>query len=219
MRWIGLALAICLASSMATAAEQPLAAGQANAPAGEATPAPAPGPADIVRVLMHTELGDLVLGLDRGHAPITANNFLRYVDLKRLDGCTFYRALKIDDEGKYGLVQAGLQGNPKRILKPIAHESPALTGLSHVEGAISMARGDPGTAAADFFIVVGDLSALDGKPADNDPGYAVFGSVLEGMDVVRALLEQPRDPDKGDAVMKGQMIAHPVKVITVRRAD
>jgi peptidyl-prolyl cis-trans isomerase A (cyclophilin A) len=216
MKWIGLALACCFAGFAVTAAEQPLSA--AAPPAGDASVAPAPAQGDIVRVLMHTELGDIVLGLDRGRAPVTANNFLRYVDLKRLDGCTFYRAMKIDDEGKYGLVQGGLQGNPKRILKPIAHESPAVTGLSHVDGAISMARGDPGTATSDFFIVIGDLAALDGKPADNDPGYAVFGRVLEGMEVVRALLEQPRDPDKGESVMKGQMIAQPVKIITVRRA-
>jgi peptidyl-prolyl cis-trans isomerase A (cyclophilin A) len=183
-----------------------------------ATPPPAAAPEDIVRVVMHTAVGDVVLGLDRGHAPVTTNNFLRYVDSKRYDGSTVYRAMKLDEEGKYGLVQGGLQGNPKRLLKPIAHEAPATTGLSHVDGAISMARGDPGTATSDWFIVVGDLVALDGKPSENDPGYAVFGRVIEGMDVVHALLEQPRDPDKGDGVMKGQMIAQPVKVISVRRA-
>jgi peptidyl-prolyl cis-trans isomerase A (cyclophilin A) len=209
-----------LAASGIGAAEQGATANAATqAPAADAPPAAEAPPADIVRVVMHTALGDIVLGLDRGHAPITANNFLRYVDAKRYDGTTVYRAMKLDEEGKYGLVQGGLQGNPKRLFKPIAHESPAATGLSNVDGAISMARGDPGTATSDWFIVIGDLAALDGKPADNDPGYAVFGRVLEGMEVVHALLEQPRDADKGDGVMKGQMIAQPVKVISVRRAD
>jgi peptidyl-prolyl cis-trans isomerase A (cyclophilin A) len=137
------------------------------------------------------------------------------VDQRRFDGCTFYRAVKVDDEGKLGLIQGGLKGNPKLLLKPIAHEPTTVTGLSHVDGAISMARGEPGTANADFFIVVGDTASYDAQP-DGDPGYAVFGNVVEGMDVVRTILAQPRSED-GHGVMKGQMIANPVKILTVRR--
>jgi peptidyl-prolyl cis-trans isomerase A (cyclophilin A) len=172
----------------------------------------------LVHVLVHTELGDILLGLDSTHAPITSANFLSYVDQKRLDGSTFYRALKLDDDGRYGLVQGGLRGDPERALPPIAHEAPSVTGLKHVDGAVSMARAEPGTATADFFIVVGDLPSLDGQPGSDDPGYAVFGRVLEGMEVVRKILEQPRDPEAGDNGMKGQMIAHPVGILTVRRA-
>ena len=81
-----------------------------------------------------------------------------------------------------------------------------------------MARLDPGSATADFFIVIGDLPALDGQPG-GDPGYAVFGRVLEGMDVVHKILGQPRDPNAGGEDMKGQMLATPVAIVTARRAE
>jgi peptidyl-prolyl cis-trans isomerase A (cyclophilin A) len=80
-----------------------------------------------------------------------------------------------------------------------------------------MAQAKPGTATADFFIIVGDLTALDGKNTPEDPGYAVFGRVTEGMDVVRAILALPRSETAGEGVMKGQMLAVPLKVMTVRR--
>jgi peptidyl-prolyl cis-trans isomerase A (cyclophilin A) len=181
-------------------------------------PAPPPVPA-LVHVLLHTTLGDLRLALEKDRAPLTVRNFLRYVDQKRLDGSDFYRAVKIGDDGKYGLVQGGLRGNPKRILKPVVHEAPGVTGLSHVSGAISMARGNPGTATADFFIVLGDLTTLDGRPGADDPGYAVFGRVVEGMDVVLKMLDLPRAPEGGEGAMKGQMIDKPVKIISVRRSE
>ena len=128
----------------------------------------------LPRVQMHSSRGDILVELEAQRAPITVRNFLRYVDQKRLDGRDFYRAVKIGDDGKYGLVQGGLRGNPKRVLKPIAHESPRTTGLSHLDGAISMARTDPGTATEDFFYVVGDLTALDGQASGDDAGYAAL---------------------------------------------
>lgn len=188
-----------------------------GAPATAATSAPAPA-ADKVRVLVHTDLGDLQLELDAAHAPITVANFLRYVDQKRFDGATFYRAVRIDTEGEYGMLQGGLQGDPKRVLRPILHEATYATGLSHVSGAVSMARAEPGTATADFFIVLGDLKALDGQPT-GDPGYAVFGRVAEGMELVRSMLELPRAEDAPEPSMKGQMLATPVKILSVRRMD
>ena len=171
----------------------------------------------LPRVVLHSSRGDILVELEVRRAPVTVRNFLRYVDQKRLDGSDFYRAVKIGDDGKYGLVQGGLRGNPKRVLKPIAHESPRTTGLSHLDGVISMARTDPGTATADFFFVVGDLVALDGQASGDEVGYAAFGRVVEGMDVVRDILEQPRSVDDGEGVMKGQMLAKPVKIISVRR--
>jgi len=172
---------------------------------------------------MKTSLGNLVVALETERAPITSRNFLRYVDQKRFDGIGFYRAFKIGDSGDYGLVQAGLHGDPKKVLKPIAHESTTMTGLSHVSGAISMARLAPGTATAEFFIVLGDLSDLDAKPLADPPpkgkdnlGYAVFGRVIDGMEVVRAILERPRST-AGEGVMKGQMLKEPVKILSVRR--
>lgn len=176
------------------------------------TPAP-----QVVEVVVQTGLGEIGLALEKDRAPLTTANFLRYVDAHRLDGTTFYRALKLDADGKYGLVQGGLRGNRKLTFKPVAHESPTTTGLHHVDGAISMARGEPGSATADFFITIGELSSLDGKTDGSDPGYAVFGHVTSGMDLVRKMLELPRDPLAGEGVMKGQMLAEPVKIVTVRR--
>jgi peptidyl-prolyl cis-trans isomerase A (cyclophilin A) len=186
--------------------------------AQEAAPAPPPQPTpEVVNVVMHTAQGDIHLAIEKGRAPITAGNFLRYVDQKRFDNITFYRAMKVDEEGKYGLVQGGLRGDPKRLYPPIAHEPAATTGLSHVDGAISMAQAKPGTATADFFIIIGDLVSLDGKNTPEDPGYAVFGRVTDGMDVVKAILALPKSPTAGEGVMKGQMLSEPLKVITTRR--
>jgi peptidyl-prolyl cis-trans isomerase A (cyclophilin A) len=193
---------------------------QAGEPAQQpapAAPAMALAPA-TVDVLLHTTQGDITIALEIERAPITAKNFLRYVDAKRFDGMNFYRGMKVTDDGKYGLIQGGLQGNSKLIFKAIAHEAPATTGLSHVDGAVSMARLDPGTATADFFIVVGDLVSMDGKADGSDLGYAVFGRVTSGMDVVHAILELPKSQDALNPVMKGQMLAEPVKILTVRRA-
>jgi peptidyl-prolyl cis-trans isomerase A (cyclophilin A) len=180
--------------------------------------AAAPMPA-TVKVVLKTSLGEIVLAVETQRAPITAANFLRYVDQKRLDGSDFYRAMTLSDDGQYGLIQGGLRGNPKRVLKPIAHEPTSVTGLSHADGAISMARADPGTATADFFIVIGDLVSLDAQPNGGDPGYAVFGHVINGMDVVHVILGQPRSATAGEGVMQGQMLAMPVKILTARRAQ
>ena len=181
-------------------------------------PVPTPPPAATQPVIIKTAMGDITLALEIERAPITAKNFLRYVDNKRYDGMTFYRGMKLDDEGKYGLVQGGIAGVPGKPFPPIAHESPLNTGLSHVSGAVSMARGAPGTAVGDFFIVVGDLVSMDGNKDGSDPGYAVFAHVTSGMDVVRAILELPKSQDARNPVMKGQMLAAPVKIISVRRA-
>lgn len=180
----------------------------------ELPPAPA---SEVVKVVMHTAAGDIHLDIEKGRAPITAGNFLRYVDQKRFDNITFYRAMKLDEEGKYGLVQGGLRGDPKRVYPAIAHEPSAVTGLSHKDGAISMAQAKPGTATADFFIIIGDLVSLDGKNTPEDPGYAVFGRVTQGMDLVKAIMVLPKSPTEGEGVMKGQMLSAPVKVITTRR--
>jgi peptidyl-prolyl cis-trans isomerase A (cyclophilin A) len=182
-------------------------------------------PAATVNVRLQTSLGPILLLVEKQRAPITAANFLRYVDQKRLDGCGFYRAMTVGDAGELGLVQAGLRGNPKQSLRPIAHEPTTLTGLSHVDGALSMARAAPGTATSDFFIVLGDLTSLDAKPVAEgrtdvgDPGYAVFGHVVEGMDVVRAISQQPRSASAAVEAMKGQMLEVPVRILTARRVN
>lgn len=174
-----------------------------------------------VKVVMHTELGDIELAIEVERAPITAKNFLRYVDHKRLDGMVFYRDVQVGITGEYGMVQGGLHFHPERLYKPIPHEPTTVTGLSHVNGAISMARLKPGTATAEFFIVVGDLTSLDAQPdaKGDNAGYAVFGHVTKGMDVVKRILEQPCSDKGGDSSMKGQMIINPVKVRSVRRVQ
>lgn len=205
---------------IALTATTPLAAQTAAAPPAPApaTPAPAPTPAATVRVALTTSLGPIVIALETERAPVTAANFLRYVDQRRFDGITFYRAV---DLGRgYGLVQGGARNDPRRVLRPIAHEPTTQTRLSHTDGAISMARGAPGSANGDFFITIGDLRSLDaqpGQPGDN-LGFAVFGYVVEGMDVVRQILGQPISPTAGaDSGMVGQILAAPIRVISARR--
>jgi peptidyl-prolyl cis-trans isomerase A (cyclophilin A) len=182
-----------------------------------AAPAPPPPVYAVVNVVMHTTLGDIQIALEKDRAPITTANFLRYVDQKRFDNISFYRVVRLDEAGKYGLVQAGIRSDPKKVFPPIAFEAPAKTGLSHVEGAISMAHLAPGSARGDFFIMIGDLVSMDGDGTPQNPGYAVFGRVSMGMEVVRAIMDLPRDPNAGEGVMKGQMLVSPLKVLTVRR--
>ncbi len=186
-------------------------------------PAPPPPMADTVRVDMVTELGTITIDLDARHAPITCANFLRYVDQKRFDGIGFYRAMHLAwGQQPNGLIQTGVQYDPKRVLKPIAHEPTSATGLRHTAGALSMARYAPGTATGDFSILLSDMPGLDADPASADPevqaGYAAFGHVVQGMDVVRRIWDAPLSPDKGTGFMKGQMLENPVRVLVVRRA-
>lgn len=190
---------------------------QAEPPA-EPAPVAAPKPA-TVRVSLQTDAGPIVLELEKERAPITTANFLAYVDKKRLDGMTFYRATKVG-EG-YGLIQGGVRNDPKRLLPLIAHEPTTKTGLSHIDGAISMARAAPGTAGGDFFITIGALTSMDADPAQpgDNLGFAVFGRVVEGMDVVHRILEMPTSPTEGEGAMKGQMLAPPVRILTARRAE
>jgi peptidyl-prolyl cis-trans isomerase A (cyclophilin A) len=177
---------------------------------------------DTTNVVIKTEAGEIVVALETARAPVTAANFLRYADEKRLDGTVFYRAMRLDwGEQPNGLIQGGSQYDPKRILAPIGHEPTSETGVKHTLGAISMARAEPGSATGDFSILLAPQPGLDADPASEDPelraGYAAFGHVVEGMDVVRTIFAAPVDPDKGEGWMKGQMLAQPVKILTVRR--
>jgi peptidyl-prolyl cis-trans isomerase A (cyclophilin A) len=120
-----------------------------------------------------------------------------------------------------GLIQAGTRGDPKRVLPPIAHEPTSATGILHKAGTISMARFAPGTATGDFSILLSDMPGLDADPQaatdDGKAGFAAFGHVVEGMDVVRKIYDAPLSPTEGQGILKGQMIAKPVRVISVRR--
>jgi peptidyl-prolyl cis-trans isomerase A (cyclophilin A) len=184
-------------------------------------PKTAPLP-DTLRLAMVTELGTITLELDAKHAPITTRNFVHYADQHRFDGITFYRVMRLAwGEQPNGLIQAGTRGDPKRTMPGIAHEPTNVTGILHKAGAISMARFAPGTAAGDFSILLSDMPGLDADPnattEDGKAGFAAFGHVVEGMDVVRKIYDVPLSPILGAGIMKGQMIEKPVKVISVRR--
>jgi peptidyl-prolyl cis-trans isomerase A (cyclophilin A) len=186
-----------------------------QAPAQGAAPKPAPATTSVV---LQTTLGEIRIALDTVRAPITSRNFLAYVDSGRFDGTTFYRALKHDRDGTQGLVQGGLRGRSRRALPPIAHESTVTTGLAHLDGAVSMAREEPGSARGEFFITIGDMRYFDAVPDGGDPGFAVFGRVTSGMSIVRRIMRMPRTADGGGLAMQGQMLAEPVAIVTARRA-
>lgn len=177
---------------------------------------PASPPAQDVQVALDTNAGRIIIAVHVAKAPVTARNFLRYVDQKRLDGTGFYRAVGTAD---YGFVQGGTQNDPARVLPPIAHEPTTKTGLTHDDGALSMARYAPGSATGDFFIVLGKMPSMDAQPASpgDNQGFAVFAHVVEGMDAVRSILSTPKSPTAGEGVMKGQMLQQPVRIVTARR--
>jgi peptidyl-prolyl cis-trans isomerase A (cyclophilin A) len=189
----------------------------AQAPA--VTPAPAAAPAEeLVPVTIETSLGKIVVALDPVHAPVTTANFLHYVDAHRFDGEIFYRSLHQDEGG--GLIQGGVMSDARKLYKPIAHEPTSQTGLKHVAGAVSMANNGPGTATASFFILVSDIPGLDANgPGGDANGFAVFGHVIEGMDVVRKIHDAPLSPTKGEGAMKGEMLDPPVKIVKVTRVS
>ncbi|ATQ42047.1 peptidylprolyl isomerase [Caulobacter mirabilis] len=183
-----------------------------------AGPALAQAPAPRVRI--ETPKGAVVLELYPDKAPVTAGNFLRYVDENRYEGGVFYRALRLGFAPERGLLQGGLNGIETKALPPIAHEPTSQTGLKHLDGTVSMARFDPGTAKCEFFICVGDSPYFDAdpkQPGDN-LGFAAFGQVIEGMDVVRALHQLPVSETAGaEFGMKGQMLEPPVPITSIKR--
>ncbi len=207
-------LALLFAAATAQAQTEPPPAAEPAAPAP--VPAPPPPASEGPRVALVTSAGTITLVLDRVHAPVTVANFLKYVDQKRFNGITFYRALTFPGDTPLGLIQAGIRGRSDKVLPPIAHEPTSKTGLSHINGAISMARAAPGSAQGDFFIIVGDrLTGLDANA--KDPGYAVFGHVVDGMDTVLKILAAPVSATAGEGAMKGQMIAAPIAVSVTKR--
>jgi len=177
-----------------------------------ATRAPA-----ATRVAIRTDEGTITVALEPRRAPVTTANFLRYVDAHRLDGTRFYRAARGQRDPAIGLVQGGIDHDLPRSFLPIAHEPTSRTGLRHVDGTISMARNEVGSAMGDFFIVVGPAPYLDARP--NYPGYAAFGRVTAGMDVVRRILAKPTYPGGLSRATLNQTIRRPVRILSVRRVS
>jgi len=184
-------------------------AAPANAAAAQRSfdpPVPANLP-DTVTLRIETELGAIVVALDHKHAPITTTNFVRYADDHRFDGTTFYRTARNKWAPRQGFVQGGIAHSAKRLLPPIRLEPTSETGLRHADGTISMAHSTPDTAMGDFVLCVGAQPGLDAKPG-GDKGYAAFGRVVAGMDVVRRILAAPA---------AGERLTPPVKIVRVAR--
>ena len=164
---------------------------------------------DLVPVAIDTSAGRIVIALDRLHAPLTTANFLAYVDAHKYDGEKFYRAMPYADGG---LIQGGITSSVRKLNKPVAYESSTATGIKNTAGSIPMAAAAPGKAQSDFFIMTRDIPSFDGAN-----GFAAFGHVVEGMDVVEKILHAPKSPTKGEGVMKGQMLEPAVTITKVSR--
>jgi peptidyl-prolyl cis-trans isomerase A (cyclophilin A) len=151
------------------------------------------------RVDLVTRFGTIRVEVDSARAPRTAANFLRYVDEGRYADAAFYRVRREAAElmqEPTAIVQGGLYGGDRsKLLPPVPLEPTRQTGLRHTEGAISMARFDVSSAQAEFFIVIGDQPHLDYRDAQL-PGYAAFGRVVEGMDLVRQIRDLPLDGER-----------------------
>ncbi|GLI96571.1 peptidylprolyl isomerase [Sphingobium sp. BS19] len=183
---------------------------------GVAEAKPAGATPGIIRVRLVTSSGSFVVALDARKAPLTTRNFMAYVDDGRFDGTTFYRAARRKSAPKMGLIQGGIDTNTRRSLPPVKHEPTTQTGIKHTDATISMARGGkPGSAMGNFFITIGPIVSMDASGAY--PGYAAFGHVVSGMDVVRKILALPTGGGTGP--MRGQMILRPVQIIRAERLD
>jgi peptidyl-prolyl cis-trans isomerase A (cyclophilin A) len=169
----------------------------------------------LPEVEIKTEFGQIVITLETKRAPITANNFLRYVDTHKFDGTVFYRAARGKSHPDKGLIQGGIDTDIKKSFFPIKHEPTTVTGLKHLDGTVSMARNKPGSAMGDFFITLGSAPGLDAEGAYE--GYAAFGHVVSGMNVARRILAMPTYPGGLSLATLGQTIRKPVKIISARR--
>lgn len=173
-------------------------------------------------VIVKTELGNIEIKVYNTRAPLSAENFLYYVDNDLYDGEGFYRAVRPDTDPRglgMQIIQGGLLST-ESVTAFIDHETTQMSGLSHTDGAVSMARDEPGTgSAAYFFISIGDNTSLDYGGARNPDGqgYAVFGQVVKGMDVVRAIQMRETAGPSDNPALKGQFLTKPVKIIEARR--
>ena len=176
-----------------------------------------------VRVTMSTSEGDIGIDIYLDRAPITAGNFLKLVDDGSLDGGSFYRVVTYENDNgnpKIEVIQGGL-GAAGEGFDTIDHESTELTGILHTDGVISMARGAVGTASTEFFICIGDQPGLDHGEARNQDmqGFAAFGKVVSGMDVVRRINALSADAPSDSEYTQGQILAEPVSITSVSRAE
>ena len=170
---------------------------------------------DLPRVMIQTSLGSMEVEVDTVRAPITAHNFLRYVDQGSYRGGQFHRTVREDNQPesrvKIAVIQGGVDSQRSQDFPPIPLERTSETGLSHEDGTISMARDGPDTATSDFFISIGDQPELDfgGRRNPDGQGFAAFGKVVRGMDVVR-LIQTARAQE--------QKLTPPIEILDITRA-
>ncbi len=171
----------------------------------------------LVRVVISTDFGDIEVDVDTENAPGTSANFLRYVDAGHYNGGQFHRTVTMDnqpnDSVRIEVIQASVNEEfAEQGFDAIPMERTSVTGLRHVDGAISMARGQPDSATSSFFFCINDQTSLDfgGNRNPDGQGFAAFGQVVSGMDVVRMIQGQPVD---------AQQLDPPVRITSVRRAD
>jgi peptidyl-prolyl cis-trans isomerase A (cyclophilin A) len=176
-----------------------------------------------IRVLVQTELGEIVVEVDQARAPITAANFLRYVDAGHYDGGTWHRTVKPDNQPespvKIEVIQAGV--NPEVAqsgFPPIVLERTSVTGILHKDGVISMARNTPDSATSGWFICINDQPSLDFGGARNPDGqgFAAFGRVVQGMDVVRKIQNAPSSTTRTTNT-EAQRLTPPITILKVAR--
>jgi peptidyl-prolyl cis-trans isomerase A (cyclophilin A) len=175
----------------------------------------APPQAAPVRVVFETELGDIELELDAARAPVSVANFLKYADAGLYDGGIFHRTVRPDNQKAHAVPIAVVQAQSKargaqELFPAIPLERTRDTGLKHVDGTVSMARLEPDTATDHFFICIGDQPELDfgGRRNPDGQGFAAFGRVVRGMDVVRKIQM---------ANAEGERLSPPIGVLRVRR--
>lgn len=192
------------------------------APPPPPPPLPVPPRADAPDtrpyVALVTDAGTITVRLEDKRAPVTAANFLHYVDTKRMDGFKFYRSTK-SWGGASALVQGGNRGDARRNYPPIAHEPTNVTGLTACKGAVLMARLAPGDATSDFFLLLSDIPGFNADPKreGDNAGFAVFGELVGGADVVQKIYDAPVSPTAGQGVMVGQMLEPQFTILSARR--
>lgn len=207
--------AMLLALLLAVPFGLPSPAAASAAPPTIAPPPNRPTPG-FARVALVTSMGTITVAVDLRHAPVTSANFLRYVDDGRFDGTSFYRSARRKQDPAHGYIQAGIRTNARRALPPIPLERTDRTGLSHIDATLSMARNSRAdSAAGNFFLTVGPAPIMNARGSYD--GYAAFGRVVGGMDVVKRILALPTGGGTGP--MKGQMILKPIMLVRARRLD
>jgi len=169
-----------------------------------------------VKVRIVTPLGDIVLAVYEEAAPVSAGNFLRYIDEARFHGASFFRTVTMDNQPRDSIrievIQGGFDVEDSKRLPPIPHETTLQTGIRHMDDALSMARSEPGSASTSFFICIGDQPDLDfgGMRNPDGQGFSAFGRVISGMDVVRKIQRQPSE---------GQQLTPNINILSVTRLE